>query len=194
MKVITAIWLALSILGIIILAGYQSDAGAQGVAPVKWPAKSSVSRENGQKKDNTLLVFLHPQCPCSKATVHQLDLLLTKQNKKNTSAYAIFVIPKGLGSDFAQGDLYDQCRQIDGLKIVQDRDAIEANLFAARTSGQMYIYDKDGQLSFSGGITPGRGHEGDSLGLDRAKEILSTKAGQKTVCRTYGCALENEKR
>lgn len=194
MKVITAIWLALSIFGLIILVGYQSGAGAQGVAPLNWPAKSSVSREIGQKKDNTLLVFLHPQCPCSKATVHQLDLLLTKQSKKNTSAYAVFVLPKGVGSDFAQGDLYKQCQQIDGLTIVEDRDAVEADLFAARTSGQLYIYDKDGQLSFSGGITAGRGHEGDSLGLDRAREILSMKTGEKTVCPTFGCPLENEKR
>lgn len=208
MKVITSIWLALSILGLVILASYQSDAGAQGAAPLCWPAGSSLTRE----KSNTLLIFLHPKCPCSMASAHEMTGLLNQKIKQNTSVYAIFVAPKGVPQDFVDGPLYKYCSQIEGLKIVQDRDAVEANKFAARTSGQIYIYDQSGKLQFNGGITPGRGHEGDSLGFDRCREILAKCSADKQenqkqqkkqeeqkkqevqnkICPVFGCPLQSD--
>lgn len=203
MKAITSIWLALSILGLVILASYQSDAGAQGAAPRCWPTGSSLIRE----KRNTLLIFLHPKCPCSMASAHEMTGLLTQKIRQNTSVYAIFVAPKGVSSDFVDGPLYKYCSQIEGLKIIQDRDAVEANKFAALTSGQIYIYDQSGKLQFSGGITPGRGHEGDSLGFDRCKEILAKSSTgkqeipkeqrqqeeQNKICPVFGCPLESDR-
>ena len=42
----------------------------------------------------------------------------------------------------------------------------------ATTSGHVLLYDAGGVLRFAGGITDGRGHEGDNAGLDAALALL----------------------
>ena len=62
----------------------------------------------------------------------------------------------------------------------------------AITSGQTLLYDTKGHLVFSGGITGGRGHEGDNTGresiekyLQTGKTIVSHKKAWERQTRVY---------
>ena len=73
--------------------------------------------------------------------------------------------------------------------IQDDVDGETARLFGLETSGHVALYDVDGSLRFSGGITAARGHEGDSTGLLVLRAFL---AGQQSVTdstEVYGCPL-----
>ena len=50
--------------------GDSLAAGAQGTALTDWPASTHLAR---QPESFTAIVVLHPECPCSQATVEELD-------------------------------------------------------------------------------------------------------------------------
>jgi len=70
----------------------------------------------------------------------------------------------------------DVARGIPGLKLRVDETGAETKRYGAYTSGQVLVFDANGGLGFAGGITPGRGHEGDSAGAEAALAVLRGEA------------------
>ncbi len=69
-------------------------------------------------------------------------------------------------------------------------DGDEARRFGAATSGHVMLYDAAGRLHFSGGITPARGHEGDSLGRDAVIDLIEAYRSAGRRCSpVFGCPL-----
>ena len=56
------------------------------------------------------------------------------------------------------------------------------------------LYDIQGRLLFSGGITSARGHEGDSAGLQRISSLLRTGKADRSDAPVYGCSMRHEAR
>ena len=82
---------------------------------------------------------------------------------------------------------------IPGVTIVRDDDGVEAARFHA-SSGATVLYDTQGRLLFSGGITSARGHEGDSAGLQRISSLLRTGKADRSDAPVYGCSMRHEAR
>lgn len=103
-------------------------------------------------------------------------------------AYAVFVVPPGADGEWRNGDLWERANRIAGLTVVLD-EGEESERFGARTSGQVLLYEPTGRLLFAGGITPSRGHQGDSAGAASVRALLGREraAAQTNV---YGCALQ----
>src|SRR5947209_7494999 len=53
---------------------YEFTPARTGQSPLAWPAESRLNRGDGP----TLVVFLHAYCPCSRATLRELEKLLIK--------------------------------------------------------------------------------------------------------------------
>jgi hypothetical protein len=70
-----------------------------------------------------------------------------------------------------------------------DDEGAEANRFHAATSGQTLLYDADGRLLFSGGITGSRGHAGDNAGENAIVSWVNSGAAARTETSVFGCAL-----
>jgi hypothetical protein len=51
------------------------------------------------------------------------------------------------------------------------------------------VYDAAGRRLFSGGITPARGHQGDSFGRRRILALLSGSTTDRAESPAFGCAL-----
>jgi hypothetical protein len=73
--------------------------------------------------------------------------------------------------------------------MVHDHDGVEARRFGAATSGQVILYDARGTLLFSGGITPARGHSGDSTGRDAILALLIDGSSEASETPVFGCSL-----
>lgn len=133
----------------------------------------------------TMLVFAHTRCPCTRATIHELDRLLVRIGDR-ADVSVVFSGPDG-------GDIRDEARAIRGVHVIDDPDRAETKRFGARTSGDVLLYGADGALLFAGGITPARGHEGDSAGAKRIEELLRSRANDVTAAparaAVFGCAL-----
>jgi hypothetical protein len=111
----------------------------------------------------TLVLFAHPHCPCTRASLHELDSLLAGTQNR-VAATVVFTIPDGVPTGWEQGDLWNSAKDIPGLNVIRDQGGLEAHLFAVEGSGHVLLYAPSGKLLFSGGITASRGHEGDNIG------------------------------
>ncbi len=185
---LTLIGVALTIAivgGMGILWRYSLTPGAAGNPPALWPVQSRLTRKSGAL---TLVMVVHPHCPCTRASIGELEILMA-QSRRRIDANVIFFKPPGFSDKWTKSSLWRAATAIPGVRAAVD-DGREARLFGAATSGQTMVYDRDGRLLFSGGITAARGLYGDSAGASAIAALLdgpTSHASQQTA--VYGCAL-----
>ena len=75
------------------------------------------------------------------------------------------------------------------MTVVRDDEGLEAERFGASTSGQTVVYDSEGELLFTGGITGARGHAGDNLGRESVLELLNRGKAERSWTSVFGCRL-----
>lgn len=150
-----------------------------------FPKDSTIPLASGKP---TLILFLHPHCPCSSATLHELDRVLAETQSK-LSTIIVFTIPKGEPDGWEQGGLWKSAAAMPGVIVLRDQDGVEARRFGVNGSGHTLLYGATGRLLFSGGITPSRGHEGDNPGSTAIVSFVLS--GNALVSKTpvFGCSL-----
>lgn len=184
LSVFIVLWLAVCSFGLWILLKYQTTSGKASSPPARWPAGSSLSLSAGR---NTLILFAHPHCPCTRASLDSLDWTMTRSRGK-IAAYAVFFKPSTFPKDWEETDLWTKARAIPGVKVLSDENGSEARRFGVETSGESLVYDSNGRLMFHGGITGSRGHFGDNPGRDAVISIVQGRAEQKES-PVFGCSL-----
>jgi len=183
-----ALWLITVGAGFAVILNYQNTGGQKGSTPGRWPAGSQITLD---KQRDTLVMFAHPRCPCTRASVEELNRVLA-QVQDRVTAQVFFYKPSQFPEDWSKTDLWRSTAAIPGVTIHEDLDGKLAELFGAETSGDVLLYDTNGQLLFSGGITGSRGHAGDNAGENA---IVSLCMGQKAgLAQTpvYGCSLSGK--
>ena len=180
------VWAAAIVAGMLILWSYKSSPGSSGRShPTQWPANSQLRRNlNGP----TLLMFSHPHCPCTRASMSELARL-TARFQKQIKTLVIFSIPEGAPEDWEQTQLVQDAKSVADTKVVFDPYGREAINFGVETSGHVMLYSNEGMLQFSGGITAVRGHEGGSFGQQRIISVLTTGRADRYDSPIFGCAL-----
>lgn len=184
------VWGVVVAAGMIVLWNHSLEAGVAGRPPGTWPVASRLSRRPGVP---TLVVLAHPQCPCSRATIGELARLMVGAQDK-VDVHVVFAKPAGVDEGWAHTDLWDSAGAIPGVLVSSDDDEREAHLFGGATSGQTMLYDGEGQLRFSGGITSARGHAGDNDGSSALTEILVGGTSALDTTPVFGCPLEEAPR
>ena len=184
---IIAAWAAACVGGLVAMAIHGSTPGVAAPAAA-WPAASRLARS---ATGDTLLVVVHPKCPCSRATIDNLAVLMAHCPPGRMAATVLFVRPAGAAAGWERTDLWAAAVAIPGVAVVVDEDGREAALFGARTSGQAMVFDPAGRELFAGGLTVGRGHAGDSGGTAAVRAIAA--GDQPAVARTpvFGCPLQS---
>lgn len=172
--------------GVSQLWSYERTAGASAQAPVDWPADTAVSRD-AQKP--TLVVLIHPHCPCSMATIGELAKLMATCHEKITTV-VLMLRPEGTPSGWEQTTLWSRAAVIPGVTVISDADGAESRRFGVQTSGQSLLYSADGRLKFAGGITASRGHSGDNAGSNAIRSlVLDASDVVRATTPVYGCPL-----
>jgi len=180
------LWLTAIVVGLGALEEYKSRPGTTGLTPVALP-KGMPGVEGGERA--RLLMFVHPKCPCSKASVGELAEIATRESGK-VAVEVVFVKPPGAVQDWSKTTLREQAAAIPGVRLVDD-DGTLAKRLGAETSGYVVLYDAGGKLLFSGGITRSRGHEGDNFGRRAICALLNGNSDGFTGAKTpvFGCPL-----
>jgi hypothetical protein len=169
-----------------VLRRYALAAGEVGEVRSDWPSESRLLR--AQDGRSTALLFLHPKCPCSEASVAELDSFMA-QTGARAKVLAVFVQPPGWRAEAVQGALWNQAKAIPGVETRVDWKGEEARRFGALTSGHFFLYRPNGELVFQGGITPSRGHRGDNPGRATAVNWVVRGNAEKVETKPFGCAL-----
>jgi hypothetical protein len=162
-------WLAVVGTGLSILRMYSLTPGVAGTPAAVWP---KTSRIVSLADHPTLVMIVHPHCPCSRASIGELAILMAHSYGR-LMAYVVFVDPPGFGETWTKSDLWSSAGSIPRVARIID-NGTEAKLFGAATSGQTMVYDRVGRLVFSGGITAARGHFGNNAGLSAIIALMNT--------------------
>jgi hypothetical protein len=180
-----SLWLTVVGAGLFIMLNYETAPGVPGTSPVKWPADSQLAHSQERA---TLVMFGHPHCPCTRASIGELALLMARCQGK-LEAKVIFVKAAGLPQDWEKSDIWRSAEAIPGVTVLCDNDGVEARRFRARTSGQTILYNAEGEMLFSGGITASRGHSGDNVGRSAIVSLLNGGVAQRSTTFVFGCSL-----
>lgn len=179
------LWLGGLAAGFGMVWAYKTTPGAAGTPPPRWPEQSSLARDPARA---TLLIFLHPHCDCSRASLQQLDQIVQRAGAR-VSATVLFVRPAGAEAGWERSPLWAAAAAIPGVATRLDVAGAEATRFGALTSGQVLLYSAAGRLLFAGGITGVRGHVGDNAGSSRVLGLLLRGQADQPRARVYGCVL-----
>lgn len=180
------IWTPAVGFGIHKLLQYSYTPGRPASAAPVWPANPWVAPAPSRP---TLLVFAHPRCPCSRATIGELARIIAVYRGR-VSATVFFYAPSTEAPDWDRTDLWRDALAIPGVRAAEDRDGAAARLFGAFTSGETLLFGTDGRLAFHGGITPARGHAGDSSGRDAILDLLAGRPAVRNSAPVFGCSIQ----
>lgn len=189
--VAVALWIPAVGFGLNVLWKYSTTPGRAAEPPLEWPRRAPVALKADRA---TLLMFVHPQCGCSDATVGELSILMTHAGAK-VDADVFFFYPHQESAAWAHTELWNAAAAIPGVHVFEDRDAEIAQSFGSFTSGQTLVYGPRGKLRFKGGITASRGHSGDNAGRSAIAALLDGKAAPAStpvVTPVFGCSLTGE--
>src|SRR3954468_7732639 len=185
--ILIAAWCVCAGLGLARMLTFELTPAAAATAPAKWPQSAAAIRDASRP---TLVLFLHPRCPCSRATLAELERLIGECDGR-FALRIVFVRPAGTGDDWNRTDLYRAAEKIPLAVVFCDVDGIEAARFGAKASGQALLYAADGRLLFQGGMTASRGHEGDNAGRTALASLISGGDTNRTQTAVFGCSLVN---
>ena len=179
------IWLGASCGGVTLLTIHANSPGPTQRPFPRWPIDTSITLS---KHGDTLLLFAHPRCPCTRATLGELEKIVAR-SPGSVTPWVVFFRPSGSDETWDQTDLRTTAEAIPGVHVVSDVDGVEAQRFNAKTSGETVLYNQKGELLFSGGITMARGHAGDNIGRSAIESYL---VGVVPDCRhtpVFGCPI-----
>jgi hypothetical protein len=181
----TLLWLGAVGAGLGALAWYDNSPAAPQPLVAEWPSGSTIRRS---ECGLTLVMFTHPRCPCTRASLGELERIAA-HCQPTVTPWVVFFKPDGVEDDWEQTDLWRSARAIPGAHVICDLGGEEARRFHATTSGQTLLYGARGELLFSGGITFARGHAGDNAGRTAIESWAA--ASSPGYCQTpvFGCPI-----
>lgn len=165
---------------------YAATPGSTTAASATWPTARIEHTADGP----TLVLFVHPRCPCSGATLRELERAYAEADRVIETHFVI-AGPVGIRSDLVE-EIERLTRSLGdrgALAITFDPDDRIAHAFGAAISGEAFVYDARGDLSFHGGLTGARAHEGPNRGRDALVAIARGASGPEASTPVYGCAL-----
>ena len=178
-------WACAIVAGFRTLVDYELRAGA-GAAPLeRWPADSGLTRD---ERRSHLVMFAHPQCPCSRASIAELDAIMTRCGNRLKVAVCFFD-PEAESEEWTRSALWRAAAAIPGVEVIADRDRRIAARFGSSTSGQAHLFDRDGRRLFSGGITGARGQAGENRGRNLVIALARGEACAPGSTPVFGCSL-----
>jgi hypothetical protein len=181
------VWFVLMAIGWTQLVRYETTPGIVGTVPEAWPAELKFPGDGTQA---CLVLAIHPQCPCSRATLDELDEILTRTGDR-LRVVVLVSMPAETREVWEQSEIYQRVLQVANADVRPDTTGELVAQFGAITSGHALVYSADRQLKFSGGLTAARGQTGTNQGRTAVLEHLLLAKSRLALVRTdvFGCPL-----
>lgn len=183
------LWGVLVSCGMVSLVRYGATAGTAGPELAELPADIAITRDH----KSTLFLFVHPRCPCSRASVSELSRMMA-HCQADLRAYVYVWQAADWHDDQVRTDIWQAASSIPGVSVRVDPAGRLARRLGAETSGHGVMYDSHGSILYSGGITGARGHAGDNAGQRAVISLARNPQTKTSVCRkcsVYGCPLNS---
>ncbi|HEX8372540.1 MAG TPA: hypothetical protein VF585_07160 [Chthoniobacterales bacterium] len=178
-------WALVVASGMGLMMRYELQPGRQTAASNQWPAGAPLSLD---PKSANLLVFAHPRCPCTRATITELEQVV-RRCKDQVRVTVFFYQPHDAGPEWQQASLWKQATQIPGVTVRSDVEGAVSKQFGAETSGQTLLFNGRGEQVFAGGITGARGRVGANAGESALVAGILHRVAAKKNTPVFGCSL-----
>lgn len=183
------LWLACVSAGLAGLAVHANTSATLGTVAARWPRGAGITPDD---RVPTLLVFAHPQCACTRATLGELAILMARAQGR-VRAHVVMYQPAVLPAGWRETGLEHAATAIPGVQVHADPEGAKSEVFGVFASGHTLVYSPAGTLLFSGGITGARGHSGDNPGRSAIAALLRGSPLPLSRTRIFGCALRHVK-
>lgn len=164
--------------------GLRADHDNLVQAGALWPSSSSLQMASDRP---TLVLFLHPMCACSEATVGELENILSTVDAVGCKYPAIWVVaslPADNPETWRNSRLNQRAKELPGATFYADFDGVESARFGVCTSGTVILFDPSGKPLYSGGVTAARGQAGQSVGGIRLTQLLKQQEATGVLLST----------
>ena len=155
LPLLVAVWIGSSAAGLWVLWDWDNKPGASAQARAQWPADSVLARDRGRP---TLVMLVHPQCTCSRASLTELAELLARARPR-PKTFVLFLKPAGIRR-----------------RMGTDRSLADGGRPARRDRRFATTRARSGAVR--------RGHVGPDLPLRRARRAASSAAASPARART----------
>ncbi|MGB7327026.1 MAG: hypothetical protein WBD31_19275 [Rubripirellula sp.] len=179
------LWCLATGAGFIVVERYAHTPAELNHQVSQWPASGQLPTTTEKP---TLVMFAHPYCPCTRASMSELARILSKCEEQVTAS-VVFLEYKGIDKPVTESVLWTQAKAIPNLHVAVDHQQRISKLFQASSSGETFLFEADGKLAYHGGITLSRGHAGDNAGHDAVVSILAQGTNRPITGPVYGCSL-----
>lgn len=181
-------WSIVVIGGTATLWQYSMQPGQASFAVTSWPEELDFTHAPDAHHRFTLAMVVHPKCPCTRASLQELAKIM-RYASQPVDAMVLVSRPEGTPAGFERTDIWTQAAQVPGVEVKVDPGGEAARALGLLVSGATAVYDMNGQMLFSGGVTSARGHAGDNGGSDAIIGILSGRSTDFAHTPVYGCPL-----
>jgi hypothetical protein len=202
LPLLLVVWLAALIPAAQKLLRFEWTQGSMAQAPAKLSGAGIAYAETPDDRHAGLLVVaIHPLCSCTRATLKELEDSAAAWKQPYRATLLVYKA-KAISGDFDwhQAAYIRDAKQALHADVVMDEAGEQAARLGALTSGEVLYYsaaDEHGarRLLFSGGVTAGRGMEGENNGIDaleRAVQLTTSSNLQNLTAShppVYGCGL-----
>ncbi len=171
--------------GLSYLHSYEATPGLPGAPCPRWPEGSQIHPEPGRAN---LILFAHPRCPCTRASLEELAGIL-ERCRGTVAAHVLFFHPVHASESWGPTDLWSRASAIPGVRVRHDPNGSEAARFGVGTSGHVSLYDRSGALLYTGGITPARGRIGENPGRDGLILRIDGESEGLSCSPVFGCPI-----
>ena len=132
--IVATVWFGSAATGLWLLWAYENQPGASAHALVQWPADSGLAHQTDRP---TLVMLVHPQCVCSRASLTELAEILARAGTR-PKTYVLFLKPRGFADGWEKTDTWRAAAALPDVTVVRDDDGATAARFGAVTSGQTF--------------------------------------------------------
>ena len=147
-----------------------------------WPEGAPLTLDPARL---SLLVFVHPQCRGTEATLQTLARVMERCAGHANVTIMLYEDP-ALLAHWKGGPTKAVAESIPGATVREDHLGEAASFFDVKTSGSALLFAPDGTLLYRGGITPALGEVGEG-------EVLQTWLLEGRGVRhepVFGCSLQ----
>lgn len=171
------VWSVAIAAGMGTLVRYEREPGPAGGRKVENPASSAWR----------LVMFCHPKCPCTGASISELERILDRAGE-SVSCEVWFFRPAEESDEWAHSTTWARAARLARTRVMTDPDGAEASRRGALTSGHVFLLDEHGNVVFSGGVTGARGRSGENTGEIAVLSLIESGRGQASA-PVYGCPI-----
>ncbi|HTI51110.1 MAG TPA: hypothetical protein VL475_09165 [Planctomycetaceae bacterium] len=155
----------------------------------EWPHETAFAPSSGFR----IVMFVHPLCPCSDASIRELENSLARMPAK--VSVTVIAVTAGLtAEDLESSGLIAELSAMPRIGLYVDATGAERKRFGAAVSGEVVAFDANGRRVYHGGLTPGRGHQGESVGQGQLEALARGESAAPCESPVFGCLLPGAER